>query len=35
MPSRAKLSPGSWAEAIHHAAAAGEVPSEAVPVDDD
>jgi cytochrome P450 len=27
-----KLNPGSWAEAIHHAAAAGEVPSEAVPV---
>jgi len=27
-----KLRPGSWAEAIHHAAAAGEVPSEAVPV---
>jgi cytochrome P450 len=27
-----KLKPGSWAEAIHHAAAAGEVPSEAVPV---
>ncbi len=26
-----KLKPGSWAEAIHHAAAAGEVPSEAVP----
>jgi hypothetical protein len=26
-----KLKPGSWAEAIHHAAA-GEVPSEAVPV---
>jgi len=22
-----KLKPGSWAEAIHHAAAAGEVPS--------
>jgi cytochrome P450 len=27
-----KLKPGSWAEAIHHAAAAGEVPLEAVPV---
>jgi len=27
-----RLRPGSWAEAIHHAAAAGEVPSEAVPV---
>jgi cytochrome P450 len=27
-----KLKPGSWAEAIHQAAAAGEVPSEAVPV---
>ena len=27
-----KLRPGSWAEAIHRAAAAGEVPSEAVPV---
>jgi len=27
-----KLKPGSWAEAIHHAAAAGEVPPEAVPV---
>jgi cytochrome P450 len=27
-----KVKPGSWAEAIHHAAAAGEVPSEAVPV---
>jgi cytochrome P450 len=27
-----KLKPGSWAEAIHHAAAAGEVSSEAVPV---
>jgi cytochrome P450 len=27
-----KLKPGSWAEAIHHAAAAGEVPSEAVRV---
>jgi cytochrome P450 len=27
-----KLKPGSWAEAVHHAAAAGEVPSEAVPV---
>ena len=27
-----RLKPGSWAEAIHHAAAAGEVPSEAVPV---
>jgi cytochrome P450 len=27
-----KLKPGGWAEAIHHAAAAGEVPSEAVPV---
>jgi len=27
-----KLKPGSWAEAIHHAAAAGEVPAEAVPV---
>src|SRR4029077_14218511 len=27
-----KLKPGSWAEAIHHAAAAGEVPREAVPV---
>jgi cytochrome P450 len=27
-----KLKPGSWAEAIHHASAAGEVPSEAVPV---
>jgi len=27
-----KLKPGSWAEAIHHAAAVGEVPSEAVPV---
>jgi cytochrome P450 len=27
-----KLKPGSWAEALHHAAAAGEVPSEAVPV---
>src|SRR3981189_865932 len=27
-----KLKPGSWAEAIHRAAAAGEVPSEAVPV---
>src|SRR5258707_12844015 len=27
-----KLKPGSWAEAIHHAAAAAEVPSEAVPV---
>ena len=26
-----KLKPGSWAEAIHHASAAGEVPSEAVP----
>jgi cytochrome P450 len=26
------LKPGSWAEAIHHAAAAGEVPREAVPV---
>jgi hypothetical protein len=26
-----KLKPGSWAEAIHHAAA-GEVPPEAVPV---
>jgi cytochrome P450 len=25
-----KLKPGSWAEAIHHAAAGGEVPSEAV-----
>src|SRR3982074_10248 len=27
-----KLKPGSWAEAIHRAAAAGEGPSEAVPV---
>jgi cytochrome P450 len=27
-----KLKPGSWAEAIHDAAAAGEVPDEAVPV---
>jgi cytochrome P450 len=27
-----KLKPGSWAEAIHHAAAADEVPPEAVPV---
>jgi cytochrome P450 len=27
-----RLKPGSWAEAIHHAAAAGVVPSEAVPV---
>ena len=27
-----KLKPGSWAEAIHRCAAAGEVPSEAVPV---
>jgi cytochrome P450 len=27
-----KLKPGSWAEAIHDAAAAGEVPPEAVPV---
>src|SRR5262249_54528358 len=27
-----KLKPGSWAEAIHQAASAGEVPSEAVPV---
>jgi cytochrome P450 len=27
-----KLKRGGWAEAIHHAAAAGEVPSEAVPV---
>jgi cytochrome P450 len=27
-----KLKPGSWAEAIHHAAAAGEVPPDAVPV---
>jgi len=27
-----KLKPGSWAEAIHHAAAASEVPPEAVPV---
>jgi cytochrome P450 len=27
-----KLKPGSWAEAIHHAAAAGEVPPEVVPV---
>ena len=27
-----KLKPESWAEAIHHAAAAGEVPPEAVPV---
>jgi cytochrome P450 len=27
-----KLKPGSWAEAIYRAAAAGEVPSEAVPV---
>jgi cytochrome P450 len=27
-----KLKPGGWAEAIHHAAAAGEVPSAAVPV---
>jgi cytochrome P450 len=27
-----KLKPGSWAEAIHHAAAVGEVPREAVPV---
>jgi cytochrome P450 len=27
-----KLKPGSWAEAIHHAAAAGEVPPEAVSV---
>jgi len=27
-----KLKPGSWSEAIHHAAAAGEVPPEAVPV---
>jgi len=27
-----RLRPGSWAEAIHHAAAAGEVPSDAVPV---
>jgi cytochrome P450 len=27
-----KLKPGSWAETIHHAAAAGEVPPEAVPV---
>ena len=27
-----KLKPGSWAEAIHDAAAAGEVPAEAVPV---
>jgi len=27
-----KLKAGSWAEAIHHAAAAGEVPPEAVPV---
>jgi len=27
-----KLKPGSWAEAIHHAAAAGEVPPEAVPI---
>ncbi len=27
-----KLKPGGWAEAIHHAAAAGEVPFEAVPV---
>ena len=27
-----KLTPGSWAEAIHRCAAAGEVPSEAVPV---
>jgi cytochrome P450 len=30
VPSR--LKPGSWAEAIHHAAVAGEVPVEAVPV---
>jgi len=27
-----KLKPGSWAEAIHNAASAGEVPPEAVPV---
>jgi cytochrome P450 len=27
-----KLKPGGWAEAIRHAAAAGEVPPEAVPV---
>ena len=27
-----KLKPGSWAEAIHRCAAAGEVPSEALPV---
>jgi cytochrome P450 len=27
-----KLKPGSWAEAIHHAATAGAVPREAVPV---
>jgi cytochrome P450 len=27
-----RLKPGSWAEAIHDAAAAGEAPSEAVPV---
>jgi cytochrome P450 len=27
-----KLKPGSWAEAIHHAADRGEVPPEAVPV---
>src|SRR5258705_3260684 len=27
-----KLKPGSWAEAIHHAAPAGKVPSEAVPL---
>jgi cytochrome P450 len=27
-----KLKPGSWAEAIHDAAGAGEVPAEAVPV---
>lgn len=27
-----KLKPGSWAEAIHHAAERGEVPAEAVPV---
>jgi cytochrome P450 len=27
-----KLKPGSWAEAIHEAASAGEVPPEAVPV---
>jgi cytochrome P450 len=27
-----RLRPDSWAEAIHHAAAAGQVPSEAVPV---